>query len=170
MTAPVEPTGPQGNLTLTTPVQAVVAALAGAVAGYFIIGTLRWFDSPVPVTPWSLPVVFVALAIASFVYARRLRIQVAEARADVTPDFGVLALVLGKTLLMTGAVMAGGHALYVGVYLGQWDAPLPRQRTIHGLVVLGCSLLCAWAGYVLERACLVSRDQGGRNDEDTPTR
>lgn len=166
-TGPTRPTGPSGDgLGLTTPLQAVVAALAGAVAGYFIIGTMRWAGSPVPVTPWSLPVVFVVLALAAVTYARRLRRQVVEARAAMAPEVGVLALVLGKTLLMTGAVMAGGHALYVATNLGSLDAPLPHARVVHGLVMVVASLACAAAGQHLEKACLVPPSDGA--DDDAP--
>lgn len=167
---PGEPTPPSGGLGLTTHVQAAAAALGGVVVAYFLIGTLQWMDSPVPVTPWSLPVIFTALATAATFYGRSLKRQVDESRADVTPESGVLALVLGKTLLLTGAIMAGGHALYVAVNLVHFDAPLPRERVVHGTVMIVASLVCAWAGQRLERSCVVPPGSDDENGVDTPVR
>lgn len=144
-----------GQLGVTTPKQAVVAALSGAVAGYFVVGTIRWRGGVVPLTPWSIPAVLGALAIAALVYSRVLRRQVADARGSIAPETGVRALVLGKTLLLAGAILGGGHAVYVGSYLGQWGAPMPHARVVHGGVTILASLAFAFAGWVLERACVV---------------
>ncbi|MEL4503693.1 DUF3180 domain-containing protein [Luteococcus sp. H138] len=156
-----------GGLGLTTRRQAVISVMAGMLLGWFIVGTLQATGQLVPVTPWSLPLVLGALGAAALVYARVLRRQVADRRGDLPHESGVRALVLGKTMLMTGAVLAGGHLVYVLVYLGSWSIPAPRQRVIHGLVTILASAIFALAGRELERACLVPPGyDGSETDED----
>ncbi|MEL4358523.1 MULTISPECIES: DUF3180 domain-containing protein [unclassified Luteococcus] len=169
--APQLPGGRPGGLGLTTRRQAVISVMAGMVVGWFIVGTLQATGREVPITPWSLPLSLAALGAAAWVYARILRRQVAEQRGSLPHDSGVRALVLGKTMLMTGAVLAGGHLVYVLSYLGDWNIPNPRQRVIHGLLTILASAVFAVAGRDLERACVVppgddEPHDGEPSDED----
>lgn len=148
------PGGP-GALGLTTRRQMVVAGLGGAVLGWFVVGTLLALGRFVPVTPWSLPVMLAALAGIVWVAAGVLRRTVVQERADVSTEVGLWALVGGKTMLLSGLALAGGHLVYVLSFLGQFEAPAPRERVLRGAVTLLCSLAFAWAGRRAERACLV---------------
>lgn len=148
-----QPTPPR--LGLTTAGQAAAALLGGAVLGYFVVGTIQWRGGVVPITPWSLPLMLAALGIGAFVYARVLRGQLAERPDRVSPEAGLRALVLGKTLVMSGAVMAGAHLVYVLGQLGHLDASSPRLRAVHGAVTIVGSVLFALGGHAVERSCMV---------------
>ena len=172
MSSPQHPrsgSGPRpgpGGLSLTNRRQTVISVLAGMLVGWFVVETLQALGHPVPVTPWSLPLVFGALGVAAWAYARVLRRQVAEARADLSAESGVRALVLGKTMLMTGAIVGGGHLVYVLSFLGDWNVPTPRERVIHGVATIAASVVFAVAGRDLERACMVP--PGDELDEQDP--
>ena len=68
---------------------------------------------------------------------------------------------------MTGALIAGGHVVYVMRYLQLFDAPLPSARVIQGTATIVTALLLAVAGGMLERACVVHDDD---EDDDQPGR
>lgn len=161
-----DPEQPEGGLGLTTGRQALTAVLAGAVLGWFIVGTLQAMGSTVPVTPWSLALVMGALGAAAWVYSRVLRRQVAESRGALPHESGVRALVMGKTMLMTGAILGGGHLVYALVFLRSWSIPTPRERVIHGAAAILASIVFGLAGRELERACLVPPGQGTQDDDE----
>ncbi|WP_420176903.1 DUF3180 domain-containing protein [Luteococcus sp. OSA5] len=155
-----------GDLRPTTGRQTATSVLAGMVVGWFIIGTMQALGSAVPVLPWSLPLVLGALGIAALVYSVVLRRQVELARGSLSPEAGVRALVLGKTMLMTGAIMAGGHVVYVLANVGSWDVPAPRMRVLRGLWTILAGAVFGWAGHRLERACIVDDGPDETQDED----
>ncbi|GAA1392133.1 DUF3180 domain-containing protein [Luteococcus peritonei] len=163
MSQPATPGG--GRLGLTTRRQVVVAALLGAVVGYFVIGTLRARDISVPPSPWSLMVTLVLLAAAALMIAPVLRRRILTERSLVSPETGLLALVSGKSLLMMGAALAGGHVVYVLATLDSLHVPISRERAIRGAVVLALSLGVGWAGSRLEKACVVPGDDHENDDE-----
>ena len=98
MSHPAPPGG--GRLGLTTRRQVVIAALLGALVGYFVIGTLRWRDISVPPSPWSLVVTLVLLAAAALTATPVLRRKILTERALVAPETGLLALVSGKWIAL----------------------------------------------------------------------
>lgn len=162
MSHPAPPGG--GRLGLTTRRQVVIAALLGALVGYFVIGTLRWRDISVPPSPWSLVVTLVLLAAAALTATPVLRRKILTERALVAPETGLLALVSGKSLLMMGSCLVGAHLVYVGATLGTLQVPISQERAIRGSIVLVLSLVVAWSGARLEKACVVPDDD---DDQDT---
>ncbi|HSN44193.1 MAG TPA: DUF3180 domain-containing protein [Propionibacteriaceae bacterium] len=161
------PPSDRPTLTVTTGRQLVIAALSGAVFGWFLIETLGLADQTVPVTPWSLPLMLGALAVAAAVYGRRLRARIQDRREWVESVEGVRALVLGKTMAMTGSALAGGHAIYVLVNLSRFDAPTPRQRVVHGLVAIVAAAASGAAGWYLERSCVRPDDDFERDTAES---
>ncbi len=156
--SPPEPAPPERpRLGLTTPRQILVAALAGGALGYLVAGGIDLAGGSVPVTPWSLSVMLGVLSGATLVYARALRNRI-KSRHWIESSEGVRALVLGKTLLMTGAAVAGGQVAYVLQSIGRMAAPLPHDRVVHGCVTIVVSTILAVAGHVLERACVAPHD------------
>ena len=148
---------------LTTARQAVVAVLAGAALCGLILLAFEAAGGFPPVVPWSVPIVLVLLAGAVLVYRRTLPKRREEHK--VSPQEGLAAVASAKAMIVTGAVLAGGHVVYVMRYITQFDAPLPSARVIQGAVTIVASLLLAGAGALLERACVV-RD--GEDDDDRP--
>lgn len=150
------------KLGLTTGRQAVVAVLAGAVvAGLILLGFQAAGGFP-PVVPWTVPALLVLLAVAVAIYSRALPRRL-ERRA-VSSQEAFVALGVGKAMIMTGALFAGGHVVYVMRYLQLMQAPLPSARVVQGAATVVAALLLAGAGALLERACVVGDDDG--EDED----
>ena len=151
------------KLGLTTARQAVVSVLSGAViCGLILLG----FDAAgafPPVVPWSVPIVLLALAVGGAIYSRILPRRIEDRQA--TPQEAFAALGIGKSLIMTGAVLAGAHVVYVVRYLQLFDAPLPSERVLQGSATIVAALLAAGAGALLERACLVHGDDDDHDGE-----
>ena len=144
------------KLGLTTARQAVVAVLAGAVVCFLILGAYGLANSFPPVVPWSVPILFVALAVAVAIYSRILPTRLEQRR--VSSQEAVAALGIGKSAIMTGALFAGAHVVYVMRYIQQFDAALPSQRVVQGAATIATALLLAGAGALLERACVIHGD------------
>lgn len=152
------------KLGLTTGRQAMVAVLAGALVSALLLAAFELTGNFPPVVPWSVPILFVVLAVGVFVYARMLPKRLEERKVD--SQEAVAALSIGKSAIMTGALIAGGHVVYVMRYLQLFDAPLPSARVIQGTATIVTALLLAVAGGMLERACVVHDDE----DDDQPGR
>ena len=143
----------------------MTAALAGAVVGYFIISAFDLTNNFPPVVPWTVPSLLAVMAIAAWIYARALPKRIEG--GHVSGIEGVRALVIGKSMVMTGAALAGGHAVYVGRWIGQLAATTPAGRVYLGSVTIVASLLMALAGYLLEKACIVNNDDDPESGENT---
>lgn len=136
----------------------MVSVLSGAVLAYLVIQAVRIAGGTTPLVPWSLPILLGFLSVVAWFYTRSFRSRLAQHR--VSPEEGVRALVLGKSMLMTGAVLAGGHLVYVLVWIGQTDIPGPRARVIHGAVTLVAAITFGVVGGWLERNCVVDAGDG----------
>ncbi|MDO4645997.1 MAG: DUF3180 domain-containing protein [Propionibacteriaceae bacterium] len=144
------------GLAPTTGRQIVVAALAGAVVGWMILGVFDLLNVFPPVVPWTVPTLLLLLAAAAFVYARALPKRLEQRR--VPSEEAVRAMVMAKSLIMTGALLAGGHAVYVGRWLSLMAAELPAARVWNGAVTIVTAVICVLAGWLLERACMIDGD------------
>lgn len=149
------------RLGLTTFRQVLVAALAGALLGFLLTSLYDAFDGFPPVVPWSVPAVLVVMAVACWIYSRGLARRVAEGTAPGIE--AVRALVVAKSAIMTGAVLAGMHAVYVGRWIPQVQAANPAERVLLGSVTLVAAIAFTGAGHLLEKACVVPDDD---SDDD----
>ena len=157
----------QPKLGLTTARQAVVAVLAGALVCGLILAAFELTGRFPPVVPWTVPLLFVLLAVAVVVYARMFPKRLEERR--VNSQEAVAALGIGKSALMTGALFAGAHVVYVVRYLQLFDAPLPEARVVQGTATIVTALLLAGAGALLERACAIhDEDDDDQNGTAEP--
>ncbi len=140
--------------------------MAGAVFCVILLFVLDLLNVFPPVVPWTLPLVLVIMAVAAWVFARSLP----KRREEKTISAGeaVAVLLIAKSMVMTGAVLAGGHAVYVGRFVGALFAEQPSARVLQGSATILSSLLLAVAGYALEKACMVSldddSDEGGTRE------
>ncbi len=165
-----QPGAPRPKLTLTTPRQVGISAVAGAVFCVVLLLILDLLSSFPPVVPWTVPLVLVVMAAAAWIFARSMPSRREERTISSGEAVGVL--LVAKSMVMTGAVLAGGHAVYVGRFVGALSAEQPAARVLHGSATIIASLLLAIAGYALEKACMVSvddddSDEGG-NQLGTP--
>lgn len=149
---------PRPKLTLTTPRQVGISAVAGAIVCVVLLLVLDVFNAFPPVVPWTVPGVLVVMAVAAWSLARSMPRRREE--RSISSGEAVAVLLVAKSIVMTGAVLAGGHAVYVGRFVGALFAEQPTARVLQGSTTIIASLLLAVAGYALEKACMVSVDDG----------
>lgn len=157
------------RLGVTSRQNIIVAVLSGGVVGYLLLATLDLTGAVPPLVPWSLVVVLLATALPTFWFASRMKKAVAAGPVDAAT--GVRALGLGKSMLFTGAILVGGHLVYVATWLGHLDIPGPRERVIHGSATIVAAAVFALAGWRLERSCIADHgddDEGHENPDTTP--
>lgn len=131
----------------------MVAVLSGAA---LMFGTLRIYDSlnefP-PVVPWTLPALLGVLGLSGIGYGllipKRLKAR------KLTSREGVFSLATGKAMVLTGAVLAGGYAVYVLRYLALWEATSPFARVTLGSLTVLAALLLAAAGSLIEHNLII---------------
>lgn len=145
----------------------LAGVLVGVVAGYVVVSAIPLSGSTVPITPWSLPGMLATLAVGGWFYSRSLARRLRDQRGSITPEEGVRALVLGKVMVLGGAVLAGWHIAYVLKYIGRVGVPAPQERVVHGAVTIVVSALFALAGWLLERACIVPPGNDGESAEES---
>jgi O-antigen ligase len=156
---------PTGSLRPTDLRSVAVAALCGAVVGWFVLSIFVVTDAMVPILPWSLPIILAVVAGGVWIDSRVLRRKVADPHREVSPTEGLVSLALGKALVLTGAALAGACVVYVVTFIRQWSIPYPRQRVITGTASAVVCALLAVAGWALERACRVPPDGGSDRDD-----
>lgn len=143
-------------MTLTTPRQVGISAVAGAVFCVVLLLVLDLLNAFPPVVPWTVPGVLAVMAVAAWVFARSMPTRLEE--RTISSGEAVAVLLVAKSMVMTGAVLAGGHAVYVGRFVEALSAEQPAARVLQGSATIIASLLLAFAGYALEKACIVSGD------------
>ena len=154
-----QPTG--GSVGLTPFRALMVAALFGGLAGWLLVITADAFNLVPPEVSWSAPIglILAAALVGALAYITHQRIQVRRERIE--PSRAVAFLVLGKASALAGALVAGGYLGFALMFLGRLDAAAPRERVIRSAVAIVAGIALCIAGWRLERACRVPRD-----DED----
>lgn len=143
----------KNKLTLTTPRQTVVAVLAGALITWLLLGLYDLLDSFPPVVPWTLPALLGVLGIGGIIYGLLLPRRRADRRLGSAEAF--IAVVTGKAMIVTGAVVAGGHAVYVMKYLPLMAADTPLQRVLTGSGTIVAACILAAAGSIIEKHLVI---------------
>lgn len=155
---------------LTTFRQVLAAAMAGAVVGFFLLSIFDLLELFPPVVPWSVPAVVAVMGVGCWIYSWGLSRRINE--REVPGIEAVRALVVAKSAVMTGAVLAGMHAVYIARWVGNMQAQAPASRVLLGAITVITSLFLAWAGNRLEKACVSPdgdpHDGDEREDDDTP--
>lgn len=139
----------------TTWFQFVVAVLVGGVVGWFIVETMRQLQQVVPVTPLVMSVLMGLFGLLVGLWARLRGQAFLVNNPDRAAGTGILLMALGKTMIFTGALLAGGHVVYALLHVGQWAIPLPRERVINGTIAVVASLVLAAGGLLAERAARI---------------
>ncbi len=154
------------KLALTTVRDVALAALAGAVVGVVGLGALSLLGQFPPQVPWTVPGLLAAIGVGAFIYARALPGRLEERR--VTAEEAVRALVVAKSMILTGAILAGGHVVYVGRALLNLRAEAPAGRALVGGVTIVVATVFAWVGWYLERKCIVDDDDDEHGTQVMP--
>lgn len=155
MTAPRTP-GPTVRPTRARHV--VAAGVIGAATSWLVLELLARFGVPLPAVgavAWA-SVGLLASFTAWLAVTTHASLQ--RRREPMNPDAAVARLVLGKTSVLAGAVVAGAYLALVAFSLGDAPAPLPRARALHGSVAAVLAVGWAVAGSLLERACRIPKD------------
>lgn len=142
-----------------------VAAGCGLAVSWLASATVHAVGGVLMAVPPSLLIVLVVAAVIVFVYSRAFRRKVVDREQVVNPTEGLVAVVLGKTMSIMGALLVGALLVYAPD-LTRLDVPLPRRRAIMAGATLIASALFGVVGGLLERACLVPRDPDDRGDDD----
>lgn len=146
------------KLSLTTPKQTAIAVLAGALLTGMGLAAYDLVAAFPPVVPWSVPVTLAVLGVVGIVYA--LRLPKRREKKLLSSQEGFVALVSGKAMVFTGAILAGAHVAYVMKYLPLLEAETPLQRVIQGAATIVASLVVALAGSMIEHRLVVDDGDG----------
>ncbi|WP_297742474.1 DUF3180 family protein [uncultured Tessaracoccus sp.] len=136
------------KVTLTTPRQAVVAVLAGAVLMWGGLAIYDRLSTYPPVVPWTVPVALGVVSVAGIIYALCIPKRLEERKLGSRE--AMVALITGKAMVLSGAALAGANTVYVMKFVSAIEAETPLQRVIHGGGTLAASVLLAVAGSMIE--------------------
>nr|WP_275588434.1 DUF3180 domain-containing protein [Microlunatus panaciterrae] len=146
-----------------------VAFLFGLLIGWFVVLAANALGALSPQVPWSAPIALLLAAglVGILAYGTHQRIQVR--RSFVEPHRAVSMLVLGKTAALAGALVAGGYLAFGLMFVGRWEADIPRERVIRSAVSVVSGIAMTVAGLLLERACKVPKSEDDE-ESDSPHR
>jgi hypothetical protein len=137
------------------PTMAAVPALVGCVGligGWLLRPLAVQLDRTAPLVTWLQVGVlwFVAglVVLTAWVTWRTLQVH----RTWLEPHRAVNRLVMAKSCVVVGALVAGGYAGYALSWLGL-DAELAGQRIVRSLLAGLAGLVVTIGALVLERAC-----------------
>lgn len=154
------------RLTLTTPRQTIVAVLAGALLTWLVLLLYDRLTQYPPIVPITVPIALAAVAVAGIVYGAFLPKRRQE--RTLSSQEGFIAVVSAKAMIFTGAVLAGGHAVYVMKYLPLVAADNPLRRVVLGAGTIVAGLLLAWAGTFVEKRLVVDDPPDDSDPDQSP--
>lgn len=155
----LDPSGdaPDGRLRPTSP--AVVAAwvAVGLVGGWLLRPVAERLDGTAPVITWLQPLalyfVAVILGATAWITWRQLHVR----RDCLEPHRAVNRLVLARSCVLVGALVAGGYAGYALTWAGV-ESDLGTQRAWRSVVAAAGGVVIVITAVLLERACRVPGD------------
>ncbi|MGA4668914.1 DUF3180 family protein [Propionibacteriaceae bacterium Y1923] len=143
------------KLRLAGPRLVLSALVLGVAFGALAVSLFRLVQAPLPVTPWTMSLLLVLLGGAAALGSVWLRRRLDDPAGPPDFEVPVAALVLGRSMLVTGLLLAGGHVAYAASQLGRLEVALYRERAIAGTAAVVAAAVFALGGYLLERACHV---------------
>lgn len=158
---------PQPTIAPTTPLQVLTAAVVGGGVSWIAASAFLRQGSlpPVGVVAWVSPLL---LAVGLGVLAWRTRAKVRTRRPEVDAVTARNLVLLGKTGVLAGTVLAAGWGVLAAVSAQGWPAPLAVERVLNSGGAAGASILLAVAAWFLERACRISDTPEGKEERDMP--
>ncbi|HEU4491144.1 MAG TPA: DUF3180 domain-containing protein [Jiangellales bacterium] len=141
-----------------TRVSLLLALVAAAVVvGWSIGRSVDAITGSLPVTPRITPALLAFLAVVLLVSARVVRGWVLERRYDRRMNALRVTrlLALAQAAAVTGALVAGGYAGVVLLYVQVQPAALGRERVVVAGLTALAGVAVSVSGLVLERACRV---------------
>lgn len=150
------PLAPRPSVEPTTWTVVVVAVLGGVAVASLALSALDAVSvTGLELGGWSTPVLLAAAAVAGLALAWSTRQHNQVLRRPAPPQRTLLVLVIGKTMLLGGALLAGAYATVVFRNLDRFEIPGPRERVIVGAAATIAAALLGLAGWLVERACRI---------------
>jgi MFS family permease len=157
---PPEEPQPDGRLRPTAPATVGGSVIAGLLAGWLLHPVSDRFGTP-PVVSWLQPLTlaFVAVVLLAAAYATHRSLHVR--RDGLEPHQAVNRLVLARSCVVVGGLVAGGYFGYAVSWLGL-RAELADERILRSALAGLAGVVIVIGALLLERACRVRSD-----DEET---
>ena len=151
-TPPGEPEQ-EGRLRPTGPATVGATVMVGLVAGWLLHPVSARLGNP-PVVSWVQPIslAFVAALLLAAAYATHRTLHVA--REGMAPHQAVNRLVLARSCVAVGGLVAGGYFGYAVSWLGL-RAELADERILRSSLAGLAGVAIVIAALLLERACRV---------------
>lgn len=148
---------PEGRLRPTSPGVVTAWSAAGLVGGWLLRPVAERVDGTAPIVTWLQPLalLFVAaiLGATAWITWRQLHVR----REYLEPHRAVNRLVLARSCVLVGALVAGGYAGYALTWVGV-DSELGTQRVWRSALAAAGGVAIAITAVLLERACRVPED------------
>lgn len=160
MSTPAGEPGPEGRLRPTGPATVGVTVMVGLVAGWLLHPVSARLGHP-PVVSWVQPVslAFVAVLLLAAAYGTHRTLHVR--RDGMAPHQAVNRLLLARSCVVVGGLVAGGYFGYAVSWLGL-RAELAGERILRSSLAGMAGVAIVIGALLLERACRV------RSGEDQP--
>lgn len=152
-----EPPDPQpaGHLKPVGPALVIALLVIGALLGWAVVLLLPLVDEPLPTTPWTLCALLFLLATLAWLGSRRMLAARRHRETRPASEVGVVLLSLGRAMLATGLLMAGGQVAVALSQMRRLQVPLYRERFQWALIGGVSCIAFAVGGWFLERACRI---------------
>ncbi len=158
MSAPPGEPSPEGTLRPTGPATVGVTVMIGLVMGWLLHPVTDRLGTP-PVVSWLQPLTlaFVAAVLLAAAYATHRALHVRRDRLE--PHQAVNRLVLARSCVVVGGLVAGGYFGYAVSWLGL-RAELADERILRSSLAGLAGVAIVIGALLLERACRVRSGAG----------
>jgi len=138
----------------------LLLALAGVglAAGLVVRPLAEGGGHSAPRPGWAAAAVFVLAAGIVGRLAWNTWQSLHQRHERMTSEHGLRMLAVAKASSVVAALFAGGYGGLAISFLDAWDAPLGRERVLHGGAAALAAVLLLVAGLLLERACRIPGD------------
>lgn len=149
-----QPPAPPGHLRPTSGASLAIAATIGLVLGWSTRPVMVRLTGAAPLVTWAQALVlpFVATILAYVAWHTWQTLQVHHRRLE--GNRAVNRLVLARSCVLVGALMAGGYVGYAVSWLGH-PSELADERVMRCAVAAAGATLVMVMSLLLERACRV---------------
>lgn len=137
----------------------VVGVIAvGVVVGRLTPPLIVRAGEQVPRVSWSAPLLLGFAAVVVGVLAWSTWQTLHRQKRRMTSERGVTLVAVAKSGATVGSLVGGFYGGFAVAYLGSLDSELGRERALHAAVAAVACVVLLIASLLLERACVVPRD------------
>ena len=147
---------PERRLRPTSPATVGISVIAGLVAGWLFRPLSDRVGTP-PVVTWLQPLTLLLIGVILLATARATHRALQVHRQWLEPSRAVNRLVLARTCVVVGGLVAGGYAGYAVSWLGV-PGELADERILRSLLSAAAGAVIVAGALLLERACRVRSD------------